>query len=376
MSAASLPCLPPAGTRVVVAMSGGVDSSVVAALCVEAGCETIGITLQLYDDGAARARAGACCAGADIADARRVASGLGIAHYVLDYESAFREAVIDDFAAAYLKGQTPVPCIRCNQTVKFRDLLTVARDLGADCLATGHYVRRVDGADGAELHRGLDPAKDQSYFLYATTRAQLDYLRFPLGGLTKAAVRSHAARLGLSVAAKPDSQDICFVPNGDYAAVVRRVRPEADAPGDIVDRSGRVLGRHAGVIGYTIGQRRGLELGGLAEPFYVVGIDADRREVVVGPRAALAVATVTLGDCNWLGTVAPGEPIAVKVRSMAAAVSAHLDADGRTLTFAAPEFGVAPGQAAVAYAGSRVIGGGTIVATTAAHLPEPAASII
>jgi len=357
-------------------MSGGVDSSVVAALCVEAGCETIGITLQLYDDGAARARAGACCAGADIADARRVASGLGIAHYVLDYESAFREAVIDDFAAAYLKGQTPVPCIRCNQTVKFRDLLTVARDLGADCLATGHYVRRVDGADGAELHRGLDPAKDQSYFLYATTRAQLDYLRFPLGGLTKAAVRSHAARLGLSVAAKPDSQDICFVPNGDYAAVVRRVRPEADAPGDIVDRSGRVLGRHAGVIGYTIGQRRGLELGGLAEPFYVVGIDADRREVVVGPRAALAVATVTLGDCNWLGTVAPGEPIAVKVRSMAAAVSAHLDADGRTLTFAAPEFGVAPGQAAVAYAGSRVIGGGTIVATTAAHLPEPAASII
>ncbi len=370
-----LPLLPPAGSRVVVAMSGGVDSSVVAALCVEAGCETIGITLQLYDDGAARSRAGACCAGADIADARRVAAGLGIAHYVLDYESAFRAAVIDDFADAYLKGQTPVPCIRCNQTVKFRDLLAVARDLGADCLATGHYVRRVEANGGAELHRGIDPAKDQSYFLYATTRDQLDYLRFPLGGLTKAAVRSHAARVGLAVAAKPDSQDICFVPGGDYAAVVRRVRPEADAPGDIVDRSGRVLGRHAGIIGYTVGQRRGLELGGLSEPFYVTGLDAARREVIVGPRAALAVAAVSLDDCNWLGSAAPGDRLMVKVRSMAAGVAAVVGGDGRSLVFAAPEFGVAPGQAAVVYAGTRVLGGGTIVATTSAPAPEMAASI-
>jgi tRNA-specific 2-thiouridylase len=369
------PNLPPAGTRVVVAMSGGVDSSVVAALCVEAGCDTIGVTLQLYDDGAAQARSGACCAGADIADARRVADRLGIAHYVLDYESAFRAAVIDDFADAYLRGHTPVPCIRCNQTVKFRDLLGVARDLGAECLATGHYVRRIEGRGGPELHRGIDPAKDQSYFLYATTRDQLDYLRFPLGGLTKAVVRAHAARLGLVVAAKPDSQDICFVPGGDYAAIVRRVRPEADAPGDIVDQSGRVLGRHAGIVGYTIGQRRGLELGGLSAPFYVVAIDAARREVVVGPRAALAVAGVTLDDFNWLGDGAPGGAVTVKVRSMAAAASAALGAGGDTIRFNSPEYGVAPGQAAVAYAGSRVVGGGTIATTFAADVMASDVSI-
>ncbi len=355
-------------------MSGGVDSSVVAALYAEAGYDTIGVTLQLYDDGAARARVGACCAGADIADARRVADRLGIPHYVLDYESAFRTAVIDDFADAYLAGHTPVPCIRCNQTVKFRDLLSVARDLGAECLATGHYVRRIEGAAGAELHAGIDPAKDQSYFLYATTREQLDFLRFPLGGLTKAAVRDHAARLGLAVAAKPDSQDICFVPGGDYAAVVRKVRPDADAPGDIVDRAGRVLGRHAGIVGYTIGQRRGLELGGLREPYYVVGIDAARREVVVGPRAALAVAGVELTDVNWLGDGVAAGPVTAKVRSMAAAAPATL-VDRTTLAFDAPEYGVAPGQAAVIYAGTRVLGGGTISATTAALVPASAASI-
>lgn len=375
---ASHPFVPPAGTRVVVAMSGGVDSSVVAALCVEAGCETIGVTLQLYDDGAAHARRGACCAGADIADARRVADRLGIAHYVLDYESAFRGAVIDDFADAYLRGATPVPCIRCNQTVKFSDLLDVARDLGAACLATGHYVRRVEGKSGAELHRGIDPGKDQSYFLYATTRAQLDYLRFPLGGLAKTDVRAHAARLGLPVAAKPDSQDICFVPGGDYAAVVRRLRPEADAPGEIVDIGGHVLGLHGGIVNYTIGQRRGLELGGLDAPLYVVALDAAARRVVVGPRAALAVAAVALDDVNWIGDGAIGDrPLGVKVRSMAQVAPARLTLrPAPTVAFAAPEFGVAPGQAAVFYEGSRVLGGGTIASTVSDFSVAPAPELV
>lgn len=354
-------------------MSGGVDSSVVAALCAEAGCETIGVTLQLYDHGAALSRKGACCAGSDIHDARRVAERLGIAHYVLDYESAFRDAVINDFADAYVAGRTPVPCVRCNQTVKFRDLLGVARDLGADCLATGHYVQRRIGVDGAELHRAADPGKDQSYFLYATTAAQLDYLRFPLGAVDKASVRAHAGRLGLAVAAKPDSQDICFVPDGDYASVVRKLRPEAGEPGDIVDLQGRVLGRHRGLIHYTVGQRRGLEIGGLETPLYVVRLDPVARHVVVGPRAALAVDALTVGGANWIGPAVPrgGLAVTVKVRSMAAATPARVYAgDGRLhVVFAQPEYGVAPGQAAVVYLGSRVLGGGEIDTTVATALP-------
>lgn len=366
--AATSPILPSASQRVVVAMSGGVDSSVVAALCAEAGCETIGVTLRLYDDGASARRAGACCAGADIADARRVADRLGIAHYVLDYADAFRTAVVDDFADTYLRGATPVPCVRCNQTVKFRDLLSVARELGADCMATGHYVRRSDDPAGAALHRGIDPAKDQSYFLYATTQAQLNFLRFPLGGLTKAAVRDHAHRFGLGVAAKPDSQDICFVPGGDYAAVVRSLRPEADAPGEIVDLAGRTLGRHRGIIGFTVGQRRGIEVGGQSEPLYVVRIEPDARRVVVGPRTALAVTSVDLDDCNWLADPT-GRDLTVKVRSMAKPARALVVAQ-REIHFAEPEFGVSPGQAAVVYDGDRVLGGGVIGSTRA----EPAGS--
>jgi tRNA-specific 2-thiouridylase len=356
-----------AGKRIVVAMSGGVDSSVVAALAARSGAETIGVTLQLYDHGAAVRRPGACCAGQDIRDARAVADRLGIAHYVFDHESRFRDTVIDRFADEYLAGRTPIPCVRCNMGVKFTDLFALARDLGADALATGHYVRRVEGAAGPELHRAVDPARDQSYFLFATTRAQLDYLRFPLGGMAKADVRALAADIGLAVAAKPDSQDICFVPDGDYAGLVRKLRPEADAAGDIVHVDGRALGRHRGIVHYTVGQRRGLEIGGMADPLYVVALDADTRRVVVGPKAALAVAAARLTEVNWLGGDHEG-PMTVKVRSMARPVPAHFD--GTTARFASPEYGVAPGQAAVFYAGDRVLGGGWIDAT------EPAATSI
>lgn len=357
----------PGASRIVVAMSGGVDSSVVAALVAAAGYETIGVTLQLYDHGTAIGKTGACCAGSDIHDARRVAETLGIPHYVLDYESAFRSSVIDDFADAYVMGRTPVPCITCNQTVKFRDLLAVARDLGADALATGHYVRRLNGPAGAELYRAVDPARDQSYFLYATTSDQLDYLRFPLGAMDKNTVREHARRLRLGVANKPDSQDICFVPSGDYAAVVRTLRPEAAEPGEIVDLSGRVLGQHDGIVNYTVGQRRGLQLGGLAAPLYVVALDAALHRVVVGPRAALAAAAAVLKDINWLGGDAPDTraELTAKVRSMAKPSAARFD--GKTVRFESPEYGVAPGQACVLYIGERVLGGGRIESTVSAH---------
>ena len=351
---------PPAkGRRVVVAMSGGVDSSVVAALCAEAGFETIGITLQLYDHGASVSRKGACCAGSDIHDARRVAEKLGIAHYVLDHESAFRASVMDDFADSYVRGETPIPCVRCNQTVKFRDLLGIARDLGAECLATGHYVRRVIGADGPELHRAADTARDQSYFLFATTPDQLGYLRFPLGGMPKSEVRAHAERFDLPVASKPDSQDICFVPNGDYASVVRKLRPEAGEPGEIVDMDGGVIGQHRGLIHYTVGQRRGIEIGGLDEPVYVIGLDPARRRLMVGPRAALAVAAVEIGEPTWLGD--PDGAVTIKVRSTSTPVSGRVT--GNRIEFDQPEYGVAPGQACVIYRGDRVLGGGWIKRT-------------
>ena len=353
------------GRRIVVAMSGGVDSSVVAALAQRSGAETIGITLQLYDHGEAVGRAGSCCAGRDIRDARAVADALGIAHYVFDYESAFRTSVIDRFADDYLAGRTPIPCVRCNQGVKFTDLLRLARELGADCLATGHYVRRVAGSDGAELHRAIDPARDQSYFLFATTQSQLDYLRFPLGGMPKADVRAIAAEMGLGVAAKPDSQDICFVPDGDYASVVRKLRPEAGAPGEIVDLGGRLLGEHRGLLHFTVGQRRGLEIGGSPEPLYVIRLDAGANRVIVGPRRALAVSEAVLSDLNWLGGDTGG-PLTVKVRSMAKLVPAQFD--GERVIFAAPEYGVAPGQAAVLYARDRVLGGGWIETTVAAEM--------
>jgi tRNA-specific 2-thiouridylase len=358
--------LPQHGARVVVAMSGGVDSSVVAALAAANGCETIGVTMRLSDSGDAPGRAGACCAGTDIADAAAVADRLGIPHYVLDYQSAFRTEVMAAFADSYLAGRTPVPCISCNQTVKFRDLVGVARDLGADALLTGHYVRRLDGAHGPELHRGADPAKDQSYFLFATTADQLSMLGFPLGGLSKAQTRGLARRFGLRVSEKPDSQDICFVPGGDYRAVVKRLRPEADRPGEIVDLDGRVLGTHRGYVGFTVGQRKGLELGGLKEPLYVVRLEPEHARVVVGPREALAVSTVVLDGLNWLGEAIPDEgvAVAVKLRSLAPLTPARLFGGARPrLLLEAPQYGVAPGQAAVCYLGSRMLGGGFIAAT-------------
>ena len=364
----------PADTRVVVAMSGGVDSSVVAAQLASEGYDVVGVTLQLYDHGAALAKKGACCAGQDIHDARRVSEKMGFPHYVLDYESKFREAVIDEFADQYLAGATPIPCVRCNQTVKFRDLLATAKDLDADCLATGHYIQRKEGPTGAELHRAADANRDQSYFLFATTQEQLDFLRFPLGHLpSKDDTRALAAKYGLPVADKPDSQDICFVPNGNYADVIQKIRPDSAQPGENVHLDGRVLGEHPGVIHYTIGQRRGLGIGGGVtdgDPLFVVKIDADAKQVIVGPHEALATRRIPVAEINWIGatafTDAPegGWDVLVKVRSTRPPIEASVfpTKDGAVVELRSDEIGVSPGQACVFYApeGGRVLGGGWI----------------
>ena len=361
---------PVSETRIVVAMSGGVDSSVVAAGLAEEGYDVVGVTLQLYDHGAALAKKGACCAGRDIHDARRVAETMGFPHYVLDYENTFREAVIEEFADAYLAGATPVPCIRCNERVKFKDLLSTARDLEADCMATGHYIQRKVGTSGPELYQAADAARDQSYFLFSTTPEQLSYLRFPLGHLaSKAETRALAARYGLPVADKPDSQDICFVPNGDYAAVIEKLRPGAADPGQIVDIAGRVLGEHRGVIHYTVGQRKGLGIGGLEDPLYVLRLDPATRQVIVGPKAALATRIVPIREINWLGDTPfdsrPEWQLGVKVRSTRPPREAIIRPTGPTtaeVELLSPEDGVSAGQACVFYApeGGRVFGGGWV----------------
>ena len=362
--------MPKPGTRIVAAMSGGVDSSVAAALLKRQGYDVIGITLQLYP-GDAPARKGACCAGADIYDAKRVAAALGIPHYVLDYESRFKKAVIADFADSYARGETPIPCVRCNERVKFADLMDTARELGAEALATGHYVRRVEGPDGPELHAAADTTRDQSYFLFATTPAQLAFLHFPLGGMEKGEVRGLAAELGLVTADKPDSQDICFVPDGRYAAIVDKLRPDAARPGAIVDADGNVLGRHDGITHFTVGQRRGLHLGGHAEPLFVLKLDPARADVVVGPRAALATSSIMLREVNWLTPSDAPFACRVKVRSMRPPVAGTVTplAGGRArVTLAMPEEAVAPGQACVFYGetSDRVLGGGFILRPEAA----------
>lgn len=370
----------PKDTRVVVAMSGGVDSSVVAALLHEQGYDVVGITLQLYDYGAAIDRKGACCAGQDIYDAKRVADELGFPHYVLNYEDNFKDAVIADFVDTYLEGATPIPCVRCNQSVKFKDLLKVAKDLNADCMATGHYIQRLvnEKTGQGELIRAVDVTKDQSYFLFATTQEQLDFLRFPLGGWTKDITRQHADRLGLNNALKPDSQDICFVPNGDYAAVVKKIRPDAARPGNIVHMDGRIVGQHEGVIHYTVGQRKGLGIGGGVtennDPLYVVGINAAKADVIVGPKEALARDIVFLKDCNWLDDGIELD-VTVKLRSMTRAAPARLvkTSDGQAALYLdGAQYGISPGQAAVCYSGDRVIGGGWIYGTDKKKAAEAA----
>ena len=365
---------PPSQTRVVAAMSGGVDSSVVAALLKQDGYDVVGVTLQLYDHGAAVKKKGACCAGQDIHDARKVAERLGIAHYVLDYEERFRRQVMDDFAASYARGETPIPCVRCNERVKFGDLLELARELGADALATGHYVRREMGPDGPELHRAVDASRDQSYFLFATTAHQLDMVRFPLGDRPKSEVRAIATDLGLSVADKPDSQDICFVPQGRYGDVVERLRPGAAEEGEIIDLEGRVLGTHPGIIHFTVGQRKGLGLSGNEEPVFVIALDAATKRVIVGPREALRVRTITLSAVNWLAPV-QGECL-VKVRSTREPVPARvtpLPEGGASVELLNGEDSVAPGQACVMYDGDRVLGGGFLRARLSVDTDRAAA---
>ena len=352
-------------------MSGGVDSSVTAALLKRQGYDVIGITLQLYPSETQSARKGACCAGADIYDAKTVAQKLGIPHYVLDYESRFRRHVIEDFADSYARGETPIPCVQCNQKVKFADLLDTARELGAQAMATGHYVRRVEGVSGAELHAAADAARDQSYFLFATTQAQLEYLRFPLGDMEKPQVRAIAAELGLVTAAKPDSQDICFVPQGRYTGIVNKVKPDAARSGDIVDMAGKVVGRHDGIVHFTVGQRKGLGLSGNEEPLFVLKLDPVNARVVVGPRSALGASVMMLRDVNWLGSQATPFPARVKVRSMRPPVAATvlpLPGNAARVELAAAEDAIAPGQACVFYAmdGTRVLGGGWITGPAAA----------
>lgn len=373
----------PKDTKVVVAMSGGVDSSVTAALLHEEGYDVIGVTLQLYDHGEAIDRKGACCAGQDIYDAKRIAEEKGFPHYVLNYEDNFRESVIDDFADSYMKGETPIPCVRCNQTVKFRDLFKVAQDLGADCMATGHYIKRTinEKTGKAELHRAIDTGKDQSYFLFATTQDQLEFLRFPLGAWTKDVTRQHAKRLGLLVCDKPDSQDICFVPNGDYASIVKKIRPNAEKHGDIIDLNGKVIGNHQGVIHYTIGQRRGLGIGGGNNednsPFYVVKVDPETNQVTVGPKEALARDIITITDNNWLIDIPDnGLDIEVKLRSVSNTAPAKLYDIGNgtaEIHLETPQYGIATGQAGVCYGTGeqkgRVLGGGWIINSKNSEIP-------